>query len=483
MDILARDKEIKLLEEIYKSDNSTFLAVYGRRRIGKTFLVTRFFKEKGLFFHITGTPFESTKQQLWNFARVFADVFNSGEPAPAPANWQEAFHLLKDAVLERPTTEKIILFFDELPWLANKKSGFLEALSYLWNRYLVTDPRIVFIVCGSAASWMINNIINSRGGLHNRITHKLNLQPFNLRDTEIYLKGKNIELSRKQIVEIYMAIGGVAAYLDMIKPGKSSFQVISEVCFDIQSPLHGEFERLFKSLFTRSELHTRVIKMLQKNRAGMSSSELFIKTGISSGSVQNRVKRELIESGFIAEIPFFGARKKQSHLRLIDEYSLFYLKWATEIKNSRLPVKSDYFLMLQNTPTWKSWSGYAFETICQNHIQEIADALGIGGIIFSYSSWNYKAEKSGEKGVQIDLIIDRPDNCINLCEIKFYNDEFVVSKEYSKKLYYKKQKFKEITKTRKTVFVTLITSYGVRENAQYHEVVNNQLTMDELFGK
>lgn len=481
MKILARNKEKELLEEILASKTASFLAIYGRRRVGKTYLIKNFFEKKGLFFHITGTPFEKTKQQLWNFSRVFSDVFNANEQIPAPENWQEAFHLLKDAVLKRRKDKKVILFFDELPWLANKKSGFVEALSYLWNRYLESDPRIILIGCGSAASWMINNIINSRGGLYNRITHKLNLQPFNLKETEIYLKGKNVDLRRKQIVEIYMSIGGVAAYLDMVKPGKSSSQVISEICFDSQSPLYGEFERLFKSLFSKSELHTRLIKILLKKKSGMPRSELFQKAAIKSGSVQTRVKRELIESGFIAETPFFGARKKQSHIRLIDEYSIFHLKWNREINNSRLLVKPDYFMKLQGTATWKSWSGYAFETICHNHIHQIAKALGIGGILYSYSSWNYKPETNNEKGIQIDLIIDRSDNCINLCEIKFHNNTFIVSKAYSKKLIYKKQKFMEITKTKKTVFITLITSFGTKENASYHEAVNNQLRIDDLF--
>jgi hypothetical protein len=251
------------------------------------------------------------------------------------------------------------LFFDELPWLVTKKSGFVEALSYLWNRYLAADTRIILIVCGSAASWMISNIIDSRGGLYNRITRRISLQPFNLRETEQYLKGKKVNLS--------------------------------------------------------------------------------------------------------------------------DEYSAFYLKWHREIKNSRLPVNPNHWMMLHSSPQFKTWAGYSFENVCLNHIHQIAKALGFSGIIYSFSSWTYRPKNKNDKGAQIDLLIERSDNCINLCEIKFYNQLFTVTKEYSEKLTYKKEKFMEITQTRKTVFVTLITSYGAKENSFYLEAVNNQLTLNDLF--
>jgi hypothetical protein len=288
-------------------------------------------------------------------------------------------------------------------------------------------------------------------------------------------------LGKKQIVEIYMAIGGVAAYLDMAKPGKSSSQIISEICFNPQSPLYGEFDRLFKSLFSKSEIHTKIIRTLLTKRSGMDRSELFAKAGVQSGSVQNRIKKELIESGFIAETSQFGKRKQGALLRLSDEYSAFYLKWNEEIKNSRLGVNPNYWMMLHNSTRFKSWAGYAFENVCLNHIHQIAKSLGFSGIIYSFSSWSYKSKVRNEKGVQIDLLIDRSDNCINLCEIKFHNGKFSVSKEYAEKLLYKKEKFMEITNTRKTVFTTLITSFGAKENPRYLQAVNNQLSMNDLF--
>jgi len=264
--------------------------------------------------------------------QVFYKVFSDQEPLPTPQNWPEAFHRLNDAINRCPKDKRIILFFDELPWLCNKKSGFLEALTYLWNQYLDSDSRIILITCGSAATWMIKNVIDSKGGLYNRVTGKIHLLPFNLLETKEYLAGNAIRLNSKQIVEIYMAIGGVAAYLRLVKPGKSSAQVISEVCFSSLSPISGEFERIFKSLFSKSDLHIKAIKALARKRSGLERSQLFKEIKITSGSVQNRLLRELIESGFATEYTQFGKTKKNSHICLTDEYSAFYLKWNREIK-------------------------------------------------------------------------------------------------------------------------------------------------------
>lgn len=377
--------------------------------------------------------------------------------------------------------QKIFFFFDELPWLSTKKSGFLEALTYLWNRYLSSDPRIILVVCGSAASWMINNVINAKGGLYNRVTMKIRLQPFTLYETEEYLGSKSIQLSRSGIAELYMALGGVAGYLNMAAAGMSPAQIIENIIFNPDSILYGEFDRLFKSLFSKSELHVRVIKTLMKKKTGMDKETLFKEVGITSGSVQNRIKNELIESGFIAETPVFGKRKKGAFLRLIDEYSIFYLKWQKEMRNSRVPLRPDYWLVLQNSSAWKTWAGYAFESLCQNHIHQIASALGISGIIYSWSAWQHIPEHGKDEGVQIDMIIDRSDNCINLCEMKYYSGEFTATKAYAAKLLYKKQKFIEVTGTKKTIFITLITKSGTKENQHFLSSATNQLQLDDLF--
>lgn len=481
MKILSRGKQVKLLEEIHNSEAPEFLAVYGRRRVGKTYLIKNFFEGKGIFFHITGTPKATAKQQLVNFSHMYTEAFKEGDSYDVPSTWQNAFNELRKSIKIERNQQKITLFFDELPWLASKKSGFLKALTYAWNQFLSSDPRIILIVCGSAASWMINNVINDKGGLYNRLTRLIKLQPFTLLETEQYLKGKGVQLSRTGISELYMALGGVAAYLDMVDTGKSPAQIIGDKIFNPNALLYGEFDRLFKSLFSKSELHIKLIEALSAKKEGMEKNVLFSKININSGSVQKRIKNELIESGFVGETVFFGNQKRRACLRLIDEYSIFYLKWRQEMKNSRVAPQPNHWLVLQNTPSWKSWSGYAFESLCYNHINQIATALGISGIIYSWSSWRYLPVNKDDTGVQIDMVIDRSDNCINLCELKYYSGKFTVTKAYAENLQIKKQKFIEMTGTRKTIFMTLITIHGAKENQHYLEAVNNQITLDDLF--
>jgi hypothetical protein len=482
MEILARKKEQAKLQKIYETSTPQFIAVYGRRRVGKTYLVKNFFEPKGPFFHITGVANDKKNQQIWNFMQVYKDVFKPADKVPLPNSWAEAFHILKDAIESYKTKKRIVLFFDELPWLNNKKSGFVNALSYLWNRYLGNDPRVILVVCGSAASWMIKNIIDSKGGLYNRLTGRIKLLPFNLSEAKEYLEAKRVNLSNKQLAEVYMAIGGVAHYLDNVVPGKSSAQIISEVCFDPSSPLSNEFDRVFKSLFSRSENHVKVIRVLASKRSGMNRTRLFNEAGITSGSVRYKVLTELTESGFISECPAFGKGERGSKFRLSDEYSVFYQKWGNKIKKTMDEPDPKLWLMLQNTQQWKSWAGFAFESLCKKHIRQIAAALGIGGIFYSVSTWEHKSKDKSGKGTAIDLLIDRADNCINLCEIKFHSDEFVITKDYAEKLLEKKNIFIRETNTKKTVFITMISSYGVKENSHYNEVVTNQLTLDVLFG-
>ncbi len=482
MDIFARDTEIQMLDKLLKSPKAEFIAVYGRRRVGKTFLIRNFFASKSKLFFLTGIPEASTKQNLVNFNEEYADVFARGITPEVPKDWHEAFTRLRRKIEERKIRKKTVIFLDELPWLSGHKSGFLESLSLFWNRYISNNPRIILIVCGSAASWMINNMIDAKGSLHNRLTGQLRLMPFNLKDTEIYLKKKKINLDKKQIIEIYMAMGGVAAYLNYLEKGKSSKQLISEVCLSHNSSsLYGEFDRLFKSLFSKSELHVKVVKGLAEKRIGLTRNEIIEKTGITSGSVMNRVVNELIESGFISKMPLFGNISKGSTYKLTDEYSLFYLKWYKEIQNTRTPKSVNYWHTLLNTRSYSSWSGFSFEGICLNHVNQIAKALGISGTLYTYSNWYYKAENKDEKGAQIDLVIDRPDNSINLCEIKFTDREFAITKKYAAELQYKIDLFREKTQTKKTIFFSFITPYGLKRNEYSLDLVQNEVVMEHLF--
>lgn len=479
--IFARQKELKILDGVYRSNQSEFLAIYGRRRIGKTFLVRQFFKKKGLYFEVTGIKDGTLKQQLQSFRIEFSRVFGV-ESTTKVSDWFEAFNQLRTMLEKIPSKERIVLFFDELPWLATPRSGFLQALDHFWNRYMSDDPRVILVVCGSAASWMIKKVIRNKGGLHGRLTAQIRLLPFDLTETEKFLVSRGVELNRKQLIDIYMAIGGVAKYLTLVEKGQSSLQVVSQVCFD--GPLFGEFDELYSSLFENHSRHINVVKALSEKIAGLTKTQICEATGISSGGGVNIILDELEASGFIAPISAFCKKKKDTRFRLVDEYSLFYLRWIAQAKSLDLRgVDENFWLKMGNTPAGRAWAGYAFEGLCMKHMRKIKQALGIGGVTTYESEWVYRPVKnSTERGVQIDLLIDRADNCINLCEIKYSSDEFVIDKDYAAELRAKKNIFIEKTNSKKSIFLTLITTFGVKNNAAEIGVVDVEITMNDLFG-
>lgn len=478
--IFARIKELKILERIFHSGKPEFLAVYGRRRVGKTFLIREYFQEKGVYFALTGIKKARIRKQLKNFSVEFCRVFKPKKYTP-PKDWFEAFSQLREAIEELKGTQRIILFFDELPWLATNNSEFLEDFDHFWNRYMSADNRVVVIVCGSAASWMIKKIVRNKGGLHGRLTAEMRILPFDLKETEAFLREYGITLNRKAVIDIYMAIGGIPKYLSYIQKGQSAIQIISHLCFG--GPLEDEFDELYSSLFDHYERHVAIVKALAVRPGGMTKIEIAKATGLTTGGRMNLVLEELEQSGFILTIREFGKKKKDSRFRLVDEYTLFYLKWSPKAKEANLRTRDDKFwISISNSAMGHAWAGYAFEMLCMKHLPKIKDALGIAGVLTSASGWMHKPTKhSKEKGVQIDLLIDRADDCINLCEIKYYNEEFTIDKVYDQVLREKKSLFISYTGTRKSVLLTLIAPYGVKKNAGYFGTADVILTMDDLF--
>ncbi len=473
--ILGRHREKTLLKKIYSSKTPSFMAVYGRRRIGKTFLIKEFFQEKGAFFHITGIKNAKTATQLATFAIEFRDVFQKEGVLTTPKDWIDAFSQLRYEIQERSKKEKVILFFDELPWLASPKSGFLQALDHLWNRYLSSMENVILIICGSAASWMINKVINSRGGLHGRVTQEIPLFPFDLKETHEFLRNKRIEFDPHQIVELYFATGGVAKYLTYIERGLSAAQNINRLCFTRNGPLVREFYRLYASLFSHSEIHISIVKALAKVRSGLTYKDLAETTKIPAGGTFSQKLKELKLSGFIDTIATFGKGPRHQKYILSDEYSLFYLTWMAKLSSVDLDDDTpNYWIKQQTSPQYEAWKGFAFERLCMKHMRQIKETLGIASIITKTSKWR-------TNGAEIDWIVDRADHCIHLFEAKFVDSEFVITKPYERSLQNKKQQFKIETGTRKTLFTTLFTPYGARENDHYFGSVDLQLTIEALF--
>lgn len=481
--IIGRSKELAILKEVLESPEPQFLAVYGRRRIGKTFLISEFFKNRGVYFEITGMKGGSTAEQLFQFAYEFSRQFQEGERIAPPRHWVQAFQLLHDAIEKNSQEKKIILFFDEVPWLASPRSRFLSALEHFWNRYLSRKKNVILVICGSSASWIIRNIINNKGGLYGRVTCKLCLLPFNLLEAENYLISRHIALERKQILDLYMAIGGVPKYLSYVPRGKSAAQIVNELCFSLQGGLVDEFNNLYRSLFDNAEHHVAIVKALAKASDGLTKEELLDAVKLPSGGSSTRIIEELVDASFLLYVPSFNKRKIGGVYRLIDEYSLFYLTWIEEHAKRGLDNReADFWIKKQQTPQGRTWSGLAFESLCFKHIEQVKRGLGIAGISTITSGWRYIPKpSSGQMGAQIDLVIDRADKCINLCEMKYTDAEFVIDKSYADRLQLKKQVFKERTETNKTLFTTLVTTYGIKKNPYALAIVDQQLTMNALF--
>ncbi len=481
--IIGREKEKKILHDILASSEPEFIALYGRRRVGKTFLINQFFRNKGLYFEITGIKEADKQLQLKNFATEFEHCFGKQPQKSKPNNWVDAFSILYQEI-KKSEEQHIILFFDELPWLASPRSGFLTALDHIWNRYLSRDPRVILIVCGSAASWMIKKIIHNRTGLYGRLTRQIRLLPYSLAETEKYLKSRHIYLDRKQITELYMAMGGVPKHLSQIPRGKSSAEIIQQLFFNPHSYLSGEFRHLYESLFDGAKKHVTLVQLLAQHRSGLTKNEILnYLPELHSGGGFTDLLTELEEAGFIAMIPQFGKKKKEGRYLLIDEYSLFFLTWVEPIIGPGLrTISPEYWLRQHQSPSYRSWAGYSFESLCLKHIDKIIRSLQLGVVITAYSSWRF-IPKPGEpeQGAQIDLILERADRSINLCEIKFSDNAYTLTKDDAQRWQNKKHLFQQKTKTKKTLFTTLIAANGAERNLHFLAIVDQLVTIDDLF--
>lgn len=471
--IIGRKQEKQTLGLLLDSGEPEFLAIYGRRRVGKTFLVKEYFENRCPLFELTGENGATLPEQLQNFCFAFHQTFPD-EPTPRVDSWREAFHILADTIDRVFDNRRVILFFDELPWLAGRKSKFLSALDHLWNSW-GNRRNLLLIVCGSATSWMITKVMHNKGGLYNRVTAQIELRPFSLAEVETYLRHRGIHLVRKDILELYLCLGGIPHYLRGLRRGESVAQAIDRLCFSENGLLHNELEQLFASLFSGHKRHVAVIRALAEHRKGITRNELLRTLGEDTGGGLSRILKELERSAFISREPCFGHAKRNAIYRLIDEYCLFYLKWIEPMSGTG----EGYWIRCRGNRGWQTWAALAFESVCMKHIARIKQTLGIAGVSTLHSAWRGEA---GGEATQIDLVIDRADNCINLCEMKFSRGEFRITKSYAADLARKLRVFRDATQTRKNLFLTMVTTFGCVCNRYYEELVDSDMKMDVLFG-
>lgn len=485
--VLFRKEEEVILQRMLDSSEAEFLALYGRRRIGKTYLIRHFFKQKAVtYFEVTGSKKAPMREQIKHFTQEIARVFYHGISLLPALNWDGAFEMLKQAMDRQAAESKFILFFDEFPWMASQNSRLLEVLEYYWNRHFSQDNRIKLIICGSSASWIIKKIIQDKAGLHNRLTQKIRLKPFSLKETKCFLENRNLCLDDLSILNLYMAIGGIPYYLKQVNPGDSVAQTIERLAFQQDGFLLQEFDNLFAALFGEQAEYTAILSIIAQHRYGIGKKFLLKQLDLSQSGGQGINKLiELEEAGFIQSFKPHFHKRRGVYYRLVDEYLLFYFYWIKPVR-STLQVnafESGYWLAHQNSPQWHSWRGYAFESICYKHLSLIRKALALPNNAIA-SAWRYVSKKkASEEGAQIDLLFDRPDDAITCCEIKYSHERYLVDKVCATNLIRRGDVLKTQTRTHKQIFWALVTVMGMTENAYSKQLISRVVTLQDLLGE
>lgn len=474
--IIGRRHEQDLIREYCDSPKAELVAIYGRRRVGKTYLVKQCF-DCEFDFYFTGSFETSRSIQLTLFKKELERY--SGQKQHKLKDWYEAFDALR-AHLSSLRKERIIVFLDELPWMDTPKSGFLSAFSYFWNSWASSVSGLKLFVCGSATTWMVSKLIGDKGGMHGRVNRQIYLRPFTLHETQQFLKSKGMDWGMYQVTEAYMTMGGIPYYMDMLEGNLSLNENIDHLFFREGAALRTEYDFIFRSLFRDSKVYRSVIELLATRSSGMRRKDILEALKMDDGGLLTEVLDNLCKCDFLRQYAAYGKKEQGQMFQLIDLFSLFHLQFV----NKSNGTDNHFWSNMQDNPRRRIWQGYAFEQICLHHIPQIKQKLGISGVLSEVCSWACKqfTDKNGteHKGTQIDLVIDRRDETINLCEAKFSTDTYTITQDYANRLNSRKETFREVTGTRKSLHTTMITTYGLKNN-KYTGNVQREVTMEDLF--
>ena len=474
--MIGRRKEVEELTRVYHSGKAELVAIYGRRRIGKTYLVDETFKGHIVFRHAGLSPVEENKKGMlkMQLEHFYYSLLRQGmKKSKRPESWMEAFFMLEQFLDQIDDGSRQVVFLDELPWLDTPRSGFMTAFEGFWNTWGCHRDNLMVIVCGSANSWILDHLINNHGGLYNRVTYEIKLAPFTLAECEMFFNSKNVKLSRYDIVQSYMILGGVPYYMNYFQSGMSLAQNIDNILFCRQGKLRGEYSRLFASIFNNPDIMKRIVEFLATRNAGYTRKEVAKGLGVADGGTLTQNLNALIASDFVVRYIPFG-KSKIEHYKLVDPFCLFYLHFM----NQKPVLEETFWQQNVTTPQIVAWRGYAFENVCFNHIRQIKHALGISGVITNHSAWSKR--KDDTSGTQIDLLISRNDNVMNMCEMKYYSDTFTVNQAYYKVLLHRQELLSKEISPKFSIHNTLITTFDLTYN-EYSGIFTNVITLEDLF--
>lgn len=482
--MIGRKAEAARLNELYESRYPEFVALYGRRRVGKTYLINEVFGDRITFQHAglspidqrydeTGKKASRMKDQLKHFAQSL--IQHGMALKKSPESWLDAFYILESFLMEKQASgQKLLVFIDEIQWMDTPKAGFIQALEAFWNGWACRQKNMMVIVCGSSTSWILDKLIHNHGGLYDRVTCQISLQPFTLKECEEFFEDSGIEMSRYDIAQTYMMLGGIPYYLRYFRRQRSMAQNVDAVFFEEDAPLKDEFDKLFASLFTNPSVMKSIVVAVSQKNIGLTRQEILEKTGIQNSGDFSRQLKALIAGRFLLKYSFFGGSKREEYYKLIDPFCIFYLRFVQPNLNRKA-----IWTNLSESASVTAWRGYAFENICWNHVSQIKSALGIAGVTTTESMWFRRGDDQTDGG-QIDFIIERKDHIVHLCEMKFYSEPFRVNKEYHFTLVRRKNMLKELIRKREIVHNTLISTYGLVRN-EYSDDFVHSITLDDLF--
>ena len=471
--MIGRTHERRELEDALTADEAQLIAVCGRRRVGKTYLVRESFQGK-FFFEHAGVLRGTMAEQLAEFGD---SLRRAGLKDVAELkSWREAFNVLERLISAGGRRGKKVLFIDEMPWMDTPKSGFLKAFEVFWNGWCSGRKDVVFVICGSATSWIVKKVFQNKGGLYNRATGRIFLEPFTLSECRELVESKGMELGDDDLAEAYMIFGGVPYYWAQLAKGLSFAQNIDRLCFSRRGKLRHEFDELYASLFENGGAHLALVRKLAECKGGMTQKDLLDAAGISSGGNGKRYLEELEQSGFVRKFTSFGKRKRDAQYQLIDCFTLFHLKFLEGESNP----DEHYWQHSVNSPRVNAWRGLSFERVCFWHVPQIKAALGVSGVLTQVYCWHHIADDVYPAGAQIDMLIERADHVVNVCEMKFSKRPFSIEKEYLSQLKTKLGAFEQLTKTRSAIHLTMVTSAGLLRN-KHSGIVQSEVTLDDLF--
>ena len=470
--LVGREQECNDLHLLLQSDKSEFVAVYGRRRVGKTFLIREAYEYRFAFEH-TGLKDGTTAQQLREFGESLKRY--GMRRKRKPRDWQMAFGMLEELLSSRTDMGKKVVFLDECPWMDTPRSGFIGALDHFWNGWATMRKDIVLIICGSAASWVASKIDEDVGGLHNRLTRHIYLRPFTLHECDLFAKAKGLVMNRAQTLECYMILGGVPYYWDLLRKDMGLAQNIDRMLFARGGDLNDEYDHLYTALFRKPEPYLKVVGALGTKNIGMSRSELIEASGVTGNGKLTRILKELEQCDFIRSYSVPGKEKNGCIYQLMDNFTLFYFRFMHGIRN---PMPN-FWTMSETTQRVRIWCGLAFERVALQHIAQIKRKLGIAGVITRLYAWRHR-DDDGDGGVQIDLVMERDDRVTNLCEVKYTASPFEISDEYDARLRRKREVYVRETGTRNAIHLTMISANGIKRNANWNDI-QSEVTLDDLF--